>query len=144
MLFATGCGPITLEMVQACCVTNLEASLGAAVSAAMLGRSGLCDGLLEELGREGATGPGILAVLSNQVHRATEGAAAHGCGQSSAEDSCRRLQPPVFPQQMAGFLQEVQRWPVASLEALGRAIREADIACKRAGLNRLRYCRPAC
>ena len=132
VLFAAGCGQVTLDMAQGCCASSLDASLGSAISAAMLGRSGQCDALLEELGREGATGPGILAVLSNQVHRLLKVRLQMDAG-AGAEEACRRLQPPVFPQQMPGFLHEVQRWPAASLEALGQAIREADIACKRAG-----------
>ncbi len=48
---------------------ELDATLGAAVCGSAGRPSGPCDALLEELGRDGATGPGVLAVLASQVQR---------------------------------------------------------------------------
>ena len=125
-------GRVTLEAAQACCSASLDASLGMAISAALAGKAAECDALLEELGRDGATGPGVLAVLSNQVQRLLKVRLMMEGG-SGVEAACRGLQPPIFPRQMPAFVMEVQRWSVPKLEALGRAIREADLACKRAG-----------
>ncbi len=130
-LYADGMDGVTLETAQACCSVTLDATLGQAVSAALAGQPERCDALLEELGRDGATGPGILAVLAMQVQRVLKVRLLMEAG-SSMDESCRSLQPPIFPRQLPAFLQEVQRWNVSRLEALGRAIREADIACKRA------------
>jgi DNA polymerase-3 subunit delta len=130
-LYAADEGTVTLEIAQACCSVSLEATLGAAVSAALAGRADLCDALLEELAHDGASGPGVLAVLGHQIQRVLKVRLGLDSG-LSADEACRGLQPPVFPRQMPAFMQEVQRWSTSRLDALGRAVREADIACKRA------------
>ncbi len=130
-LYAADDGVITLEAAQACCSVSLDATLGAAVSAALAGRVEQCDSLLEGLARDGASGPGVLAVLANQIQRVLKVRLGLDSG-LTAEEACRGLQPPVFPRQMPAFMQEVQRWTVPRLDALGRAVREADVACKRA------------
>ncbi len=131
VLYAAGTGIVDREAVMASCVVGLEASLGAAVSAALAGRVSACDALLDELEREGATGPGLLAVLSNQSQRVLKVRLLLDAGYSPAE-AARSLQPPVFPRQMAGFMAEVDRWSSRQLVQLGNAIRDADMACKRA------------
>ncbi len=130
-LYAGG-QPVELEDARACCTTSLDASLGMAVSAALAGRAVLFDALFDELVREGATGPGLLAVLSGQVLRLLKTRLAMREGRS-AEEACRSLQPPIFPRQLPDFLREVERWSIPALEALGKTVRSADIACKRAG-----------
>ncbi len=130
-LYAAQEGCVTLEIAQACCAASLDATLGAAMSSALAGSAPQCDALLAELGRDGASGPGVLAVLANQVQRVLKVRLLMEGGRT-AEEACRGLQPPIFPRQVPAFLQEVQRWNVPRLEALGRAIRDADIACKRA------------
>ena len=132
VLYAAGTAVVTIQDAQACCSAELDASLGSAVSACLAGNLGRCDALLQELEWEGATGQGLLAVLSMQVHRLLRVRAMMAEGRS-AEDAARSLTPPVFGQHMPGFLAEVDRWPVASLLALGRAVHDADVACKRAG-----------
>ena len=130
-LYAAGEGTVTLESAQDCCAVSLDATLSAAVSAALAGRIDLADELLEGLARDGASGPGILAVLGNQIQRLLKVRLCMDNGQS-ADEACRGLQPPIFPRQMPSFMQEVSRWTTFRLEALGRAVRDADIACKRA------------
>ncbi len=130
-LYAAGGGVIELDGAMASCVVGPEASLGAAISAALAGRVAACDALLDELEREGATGPGLLAVLSNQVQRVLKVRLAIEDGRT-ADEACRGLQPPVFPRQMPEFLKEVNRWPSSQLLQLAQAVRDADIACKRA------------
>ena len=130
-LYASTDGVVTLEAAEACCALGLDATLGAAVSAALAGQAARCDALMDELGRDGATGPAVLAVLANQVQRILKVRVAVDAGQS-VEQACRGLYPPVFPRQMPAFQQEVQRWPTPRLQALGRAVRDADMACKRA------------
>ena len=130
-LFAAGEEVISLEVAQACCSIGLDATLGMVVVAALRGQVTRCDSLMAALAREGATGPGVLAVLSNEVQRVLKVRILMEDGRS-LEDAVRSLHPPVFPSQLPGFVQEVQRWTVAGLEALGRVIRDADIACKRA------------
>ncbi len=130
-LFAAGADVISLETAQACCSIGLDATLGLAVSAALSGQMKRCDDLMAELAREGASGPGVLAVMSNEVQRLLKVRLLMEEGRSM-EDAARSLQPPVFPRQLPGFMQAVQRWTVARLEALGRVIRDADMACKRA------------
>ena len=103
-----------------------------AVAAALTGHAASFSTLFEELVREGATGPGLLAVLSGQIMRLFKARLLMQQGRS-VEEACRGLQPPVFPRQVPAFLREVERWTLPALEALGPAIRSADIACKRAG-----------
>ncbi len=131
VLYAAG-GRVELEDARACCAAGLDASLGMAVSAALGGHAALFDALFEELVREGATGQGLLAVLSNQVMRLLKIRLLMQQGRS-AEEACRSLQPPVYPRQLPPFLREVERWTIPGLEALGLAVRSADAACKRAG-----------
>ena len=132
VLYAADSGRVTLQMAVACCSAELDASVAAAVSAALGGQPALCDALLEELRRDGATGAGLLAVLSNQLHRLLRLRVQMDCGKS-AEAAARAMQPPIFPSQMPSLQRELQRWPFDALVSLGRAIREADLACKRAG-----------
>ncbi len=132
VVYASGTGVVTLEAAQACCVAELDASLAVAVSACLSGQVARCDALLQELGAEGATGPGLLAVLSIQVQRLLR-LRAHMSEGRPAEDAARALVPPVFAHQLPALLAEAERWSVAALLALGRAIRDADLACKRAG-----------
>ncbi len=124
-------GVVSLADAQACCTTNLDASVGMAVSTAFSGEAASCDALVEELIREGVTGPGFLAVLSNELHRLLKVRVSMDSGQP-VEDAARRLQPPVYPSQMASFMQEVRRWTAKDLAVLGQAVHDADIACKRA------------
>ena len=130
-LFAAGEGTVDIDTARQCCSQSIETSLGAAVAAAMSGRADMCDALITELAREGATGAGILAVLSGVVQRYLKVRLLIDSGQS-AEDACRSLFPPLYPRQAAAFIQDVQHWRVTALETLGEAIRQADIACKRA------------
>ena len=131
-VFASDIGLIDLDMAVACCAAETEATLVAAVSAAMAGDGGLCDRALATLEREGASGPGLLAVLSIQVQRVLKVRAQMAEG-ATLEEAARGLYPPIYPRQMAAFGQEVRRWSVTSLRHLGQAVREADVACKRAG-----------
>ena len=131
VLYATGSGTVDLETARQCCSLSLETSLGTAVAAALSGRATQCDMLLAELAREGATGAGLLAVLSGQAQRLLKVRLMIDAGQS-AEAACRSLAPPLYPRQVDGFMQDVGRWRISGLEALGQAIRAADIACKRA------------
>ena len=131
LLFAGDARHVDLEMAESCCSLSIETSLAAAVGAALAGRPDLCDALLAELAREGATGAGLLAVLSGQVQRMLKVRLMMDSGRS-AEEACRTLAPPIYPRQVAGFIRDVQRWRVAALEGVGRAIRDADSACKRA------------
>ncbi len=132
IVFAADDGVVDFERSQACCAGQLEASLGAAVSAAMMGVAELADRLLGELEREGATGPGLLAVLSMEVHRVLKVQALVEQG-ATVENACLSLMPPVYARQADNFLVEVRRWPIGRLQQLRRAIRLADLACKRAG-----------
>ena len=130
-LFAADTGTVDIETARQCCSVSLDTSLGAAVGAALSGRPALCDTLLAELEREGATGAGLLAVLSGQMLRLLKVRLMIDEGQS-AEAACRSLMPPLYPRQAEAFMQDVQRWRAAALEGLGQAIRTADTACKRA------------
>lgn len=131
-LYAVDRGVVDLDTARLCCSTSLETSLSAAVSEAMTGRPPRCDALLAELASEGATGAGLLAVMSLQVHRLLKIRLLMDGGQSATE-ACRSVSPPVYPRQLPGVIEELRYWSVTRLEALGRAIREADQACKRAG-----------
>ena len=132
ILYVGSPGLIDYETAVACCASQINASLAGAVSAALAGEPVTCDRLLGELEREGTTGPGLLAVLSGQVHRLAKVRAMIAAGQSP-EEACRSLIPPVYPRQLPALLQEVQQWTAPALRQLGQMLREADIACKKAG-----------
>ena len=131
VLFAAGEQVVDLECARLCCSPSLETSLGAAVGAALSGRVTACDASLAELARDGATGAGLLAVLSAQVQRLLRVRLLMESGQTAAE-ACQSLTPPLYPRQAAGFIQDVQHWHSSSLVALAGSIRDADMACKRA------------
>ena len=131
-LFAAGDGVVDVAAANACCSGQLDASIVQAVTAAMAGQSELADRLLAELAHEGATGPGLLAVLAMEMHRVLKARVLIDQG-STPEEACRAIVPPIYPRQAPEFLVEVRRWPVARLQRLGALLREADLACKRAG-----------
>ena len=131
VVYAAGERLVDLETAQSCCVVSQDATLGAVAAAALSGNVARCDALLSGLQQEGASGPGLLAVLSNQVQRLLKVRLSVESG-VSPEEACRSLQPPVYPRQMAAMTQDVSRWRSTSLEAVGTAIRDADTACKRA------------
>ncbi len=130
-LYALDEGIVDLDTARLSCSPSMETSLGAAVSAALSGQSGQCDALLSDLAQEGATGAGLLAVLSIQVQRLLKVRLLIDSG-LSADEACLSLAPPLYPRQAAGLLRDVRGWQASALEAVGQAIREADRACKRA------------
>lgn len=131
-LFAHGSGSVSLSMAQESCVVGVEATIVAAAAAALSGRAAVTEALLADLERDGASGPGLLAVLSGQVHRLLRVRAQIEAGRT-LDEAIRGLQPPVYPSQQSAVARDAERWSVAALEAILRALREADKACKRAG-----------
>ena len=122
---------VDLDLARLCCARSVETSLGAAVSAAFSGDVDLCDALVAELEDEGATGAGLLAILSSQTQRLLKLRLTMDSG-VSIEQACGMLSPPLYPRQVADMKRTVPRWTAAALDRVGQAIREADRACKRA------------
>ena len=130
-LYASGGAGVDLEAARLCCAGSLEATLSDAVAAAIAGQPERVDALLAELTREGATGPGLLAVLSGQLQRMLK-ARLHIDRGETAEAAMRTIMPPMYPRQASAFLRDLQLWSTSGLEAALSALRAADIACKRA------------
>ena len=131
-LFAAGSQTVDLAAASACCTGSMDVSLGQAATAALTGDVAGLDRLLDELERDGATGPGLLAVVALELHRILKVRTLMEQGQT-AEEACRSILPPIYPRQLPGFLVEVRRWPLARVKWAGEAIRSADASCKRAG-----------
>ena len=131
VLYNAGNAMIDLGTAQLCCSLSTEASIGAAAAAALAGKVDLCDALLGDLGQASTTGAGLLAVLAMQVHRMLKMRLLIDSGMTP-ENACRELLPPLYPRQAASLLRDVRGWRAPALEAVSRAIRDADRACKRA------------
>ncbi len=132
VVFAAGGPAIDLASATACCAGSMDVSLAQAATAALAGDVDVLDRLLDELDHDGATGPGLLAVLALELHRILKVRILMEQGQT-AEEACRSIVPPIYPRQLPAFLAEVRRWPVARLKRAGEAVRAADTSCKRAG-----------
>ncbi len=131
-LFAAGETQIDLDMAMACCARVTEASVESLLAAVMGGDVTRTGHLLQQVVDEGATGPGLIVMLSTRAQRLLKVRLEMQNGRS-AEDAVRSLFPPVFFRDVGRFVHDAQNWPEEALmDLLGNA-RSADIACKRAG-----------
>ena len=131
-LFAAGEQQIGLELATACCAQVVEASVELLLAAVMGGDMMRTGHLLQQAVDEGATGPGLIVMLSSRVQRLLR-VRLEMQGGHSAEDAVRMLRPPVFYQDAGRFVREAQRWTEEALVGLLADARSADMACKRGG-----------
>jgi DNA polymerase-3 subunit delta len=123
---------IDLDTATACCARVTEASVDLLLTAVMNGDMTNTGQLLQQVVDEGATGPGLIVMLSSRVQRLLRVRLEMQNGRS-AEDAVRSLLPPVFFRDVGRFVREAQSWPEDGLRALLADARSADMACKRAG-----------
>ncbi len=131
-LFASGEAQIDLDMATLCCARVTEASVDALLSAVMGGDLPRVGQLLQQVVDEGATGPGLIVMLSGRVQRLLKVRLEMAAGRE-AEEAVRSLLPPVFFRDVGRFVREAQNWPEDALRGLLADARSADLACKRAG-----------
>ena len=131
-LFAADVGMVDLNQAINSCIGKVGASLAITVNAALSGDAALTDRMLEDLEQEGASGIGLLAVLSIDLQRLLRVQTLVERG-ISLQDAGQSLFPPIYPRQVAHFANTVRRWQLPNLLSPRYAIRSADIACKRAG-----------
>jgi DNA polymerase-3 subunit delta len=130
-LFASGERQIDLDLATACCARVTEASVDALLAAVLGGDVARTGHLLQQVVDEGATGPGLIVMLSGRVQRLLKVRLEMLNGRS-AEDAVRSLLPPVFFRDVGRFVHEAQSWPEEALLGLLADARSADMACKRA------------
>jgi DNA polymerase-3 subunit delta len=131
-LFASGETQIDLDMATRCCARVTEASVDALLAAVMSGDMPRVGHLLQQVVDEGATGPGLIVMLSGRAQRLLKVRLEMQAGRE-AEEAVRSLMPPVFFRDVARFVREAQGWPEEALRGLLADARSADLACKRAG-----------
>jgi DNA polymerase-3 subunit delta len=130
-LFAAGEKQIDLDVATACCARVAEASLDSLLAAVMGGDVTATGHLLQQVVEEGATGPGLIVMLSGRAQRLLKVRLEMQSGRS-VEDAVRSLLPPVFFRDVGRFIREAQSWPEEGLRGLLSDARSADIGCKRA------------
>ena len=131
-LFAAGEPQIDLDLATACCAPVAEVSIDMLVTAVMNGEVGRVGHLLQQVVDEGATGPGLIVMLSMRAQRLLKIRLEMQAGRA-AEDAVRSLMPPVFFRDVGRMVREAQGWPEDALMGLLADARVADMACKRAG-----------
>ena len=131
-VYATSFGIVDLNHAIESCIGKTGASLSIAVNAALAGDSALTSRALTDLEQDGASGVGLLTVLSTELQRLLRARARVEQG-STIHEACQGLFPPIYPSQAASFGKTVERWALPNLLWLGGAIRSADVACKRTG-----------
>jgi DNA polymerase-3 subunit delta len=131
-LFAAGEKQINLDVATACCARVTEASVDSLLAAVMAGDVSGTAHLLQQVVDEGATGPGLVVMLSGRAQRLLKVRLEMQNGRS-AEEAVRSLLPPVFFRDVGRFVREAQSWPEEALRGLLADARSADMACKRAG-----------
>jgi len=131
-LFAAGEKQIDLELATACCAQVVEASVDSLLAAVMGGEMTRTGHLLQQVVDEGATGPGLIVMLSSRALRLLKVRLEMQNGRA-AEEAVRSLLPPVFFRDVGRFAREAQSWTEDALLGLLADARSADIACKRGG-----------
>jgi DNA polymerase-3 subunit delta len=131
-LFAAGEPQIDLDVATQCCARVTEASVDLLLAAVMGGELLRAGHLLQQVVDEGATGPGLIVMLSGRVQRLLKVRLEMQAGRS-AEDAVRSLMPPVFFRDVPRFVREAQMWSEEALVTLLADARGADLSCKRAG-----------
>ena len=131
-LYAVGERLIDLDLAVACCASVAEVSIDGLMSAVMTGDVGRAGRLLVQVADEGATGPGLIVMLSGRVQRVLKVRLEMRAGRD-AEEAVRALLPPVFFRDVARVVREARIWNEDALTGLLADARAADMACKRAG-----------
>jgi DNA polymerase-3 subunit delta len=131
-LFAAAEKQIDLDLATACCARVTEASIDALLAAVFGGDMTRTGHLLQQVVDEGATGAGLIVMLSGRLQRLLKVRLEMQNGRS-AEDAVRTLLPPVFFRDVGRFVREAQNWPEDALLGLLADARLADMACKRGG-----------
>ncbi len=141
-LYAGPGGRVDLDAAMACVGDAAGLSLDDAVFAAAAGDVALADRALEVAMAEGAAPVQVLRATLIHLHRLQRARAAVEDG-VSAEEAMRALRPPVFYQRKDGFKRALSLWNAPGLEAVARAISDAERQCKRTGLPDTTICRAA-
>ena len=131
-LFAAREAQIDLDLATACCAAVAESSVDQLIAATMSGEMARVGPLLQKVVEDGATGPGLIVMLSARVQRLLRVRLEMQAGRS-ADEAVRALLPPVFFRDVQRVVREAQAWPEAALVGLLADARAADMACKRAG-----------
>ena len=131
-LYAAGERQIDLDMATLCCARVADASVDLLLAAVMGGELVRAGHLLQQVVDEGATGPGLIVMLSGRAQRLLKVRLEMQTGRS-ADDAVRSLLPPVFFRDVPRFVREAQTWSEEALITVLADARVADLACKRAG-----------
>ena len=94
-LFAGSEAEIDLEMAVLCCASQAETSLDTLLAAVMAGDMPGAGRLLQQIGDEGVTGPGLIVALNGRLQRVLRVRLEVQAGRG-ADEAVRSLVPPVF------------------------------------------------
>lgn len=125
---------IGIADVAAAVVDTASLDMDDALRAAMDGNFAALDRCLDRLQGEGVSGIALLRVAQLYFRRLHITRARLDAG-ASADRAMSLLQPPVFYKARDAFAGDVQRWPLARIQAALDRLVEAEAQSKRTGAN---------
>jgi DNA polymerase-3 subunit delta len=125
---------IDLADVAAAVVDTAALGMDETIRAALDGDFAALDRCLERLAGEGVSGVAILRVAQTYFRRLHVTRARVDAG-APMERALSQLQPPVFYKAKDSFAADVQRWPLARIQAALDRLVEAEAQSKRTGAN---------
>lgn len=133
-------GEITLEDVLACNPNMRSYSLDDMVNAASLGRTTAASDIMRRSLQEGTAPIAVMRTLQRHFRRLLITQQRIAAGTPPA-DAMKALQPPVFFKFENEFMAQLNRWPVARIEAALDAVAQAEIRTKSGGEDPAILCR---
>ena len=125
---------IGLADVEAAVVDTATLGMDDTLRAAMDGNFAALDRCLDRLAGEGVGGIAVLRVVQLYFRRLHVTRARIDAG-ASTDRAMSQLQPPVFYKVKDAFAGDVQRWPLARIQAALDRLVEAEAQSKRTGAN---------
>jgi DNA polymerase-3 subunit delta len=123
---------LDLEAVAACLGDSAERSLDDLVLAMADGDLPATDAALSRLAAAGTSFVAVLRAAQRHMTRLHQAASWIDTG-LTAEDSIKRLRPPVFFKQQPSFRRQLGLWPRAALDRALDRLLEAEVAGKSTG-----------
>jgi len=125
---------IEIADVEAAVVDTATLGMDETMRAALDGNFAALDRCLDRLAGEGVGGVAILRVTQTYFRRLHVTRARLDAG-ASMDRALSQLQPPVFYKAKDAFAADVQRWPLARIQAALDRLIDAEAQSKRTGAN---------
>lgn len=132
-------GEVTLDDVLACNPNMRSYSLDDVIQAASLGRTAAATSIMRRSLQEGTAPIAVMRALQRHFRRLLNAQNAVAAGATPLA-AVKALKPPVFFKYESDMVAQVNRWPLARIEAALDAIAQAEIRSKSGGEDAATLC----